>query len=124
MNILINCKLEIYRFGLKSLLETTFANIHITEARNFKGMESAILGKKFHLLLIDIEMYENEELEQLMEHIAPGTKIIIFSEQSAMDERVKNLLKIEATTLLSKAASCEQVLQAFRFYLIDYQRSN
>ena len=118
LKILLADDHDVVRSGLRQSLSLSFPNAEFGEAGNASEILQSFKGRKWDLLILDINMPGRNGLDVLREIKSnyPGTQVIVFS-MYPEDQFAIRCMKAGASAYLTKDVSLQEIALAIRIVL-------
>ena len=118
MKFLIADDHDLFRDGLRLLLEGSFSDAHIDEAANFPEAFAKIQADAYTLILTDLGMpgMNGEEGVKSLLQAAPDMKVVVISARENPDE-IDRMLALGIAGYIPKSSTSDLTLGAIRLAL-------
>ncbi|MCX3263465.1 response regulator [Pedobacter agri] len=117
MKILVVDDHEIFRYGVKLVLESMCPNATVLEAENLDCAVNMIAAQDMRLIIFNANLTGADRLEALIRFIIKDSKVVIFSCYDKKQELPGTLLSAGASAFIFKDSSLLEIKELLSEFL-------
>ena len=115
MNVLITYQTEIERLGIQAIIKEHQQDSIIRYAENLVSLYDNMITEDLDLLIVDGDMFEQNQLKKFVTKDSKNSKVIVLSEFKSAYCQKNFLFPYNNGIFLPKASSKAKIMETLRF---------